>query len=180
MKITTLLEQKKASAQEALDLFDQLEPATLELMKGLWSGYEISTGHPIEGLLSVSGWYGKLFTDSENVHPLLIYNLHRKSLFAINPLLIPLGINFPKSKTLRYMMAMLKPLLKTKKSKARIRMVEYRGKLTGTMLYDNKAICDHFARIDKDTLLGIMDLKGSPHPYFFVLERDLKNWKLEL
>lgn len=61
-----------------------------------------------------------------------------------------------------------------------MRMIEYRGKLTGTMVYDAKAICDHFARIDNHTMLGVMDLKGSPNPYFFVLERDTQNWNLEL
>jgi hypothetical protein len=180
MDIQTLLHERKASVEKALAIFDQLEPASLDFMQGQWRGYEILTGHPIDGLLEPSGWYGKLFIDPENVHPLLIYSLNRKRLFAINPLFIPLGINFPKTKVLRFFMALLKPILKTKKSKARMRMIEYRGKLTGTMVYDAKAICDHFARIDNHTMLGVMDLKGSPNPYFFVLERDTQNWNLEL
>jgi hypothetical protein len=149
-------------------------------MIGRWKGFEILTGHPIDGLLGPSGWYGKLFIDPENVHPLLIYTLNHKGLFAINPLLIPLGINFPKTKILRVIMAILKPILKTKKTKARMRMIDYRGKVTGTMVYDAKAICDHFAKIDANTMLGVMDLKGSPNPYFFVLERDTQDYKLEL
>ncbi|HKK74664.1 MAG TPA: DUF4334 domain-containing protein [Saprospiraceae bacterium] len=180
MEITQLLEQRKASVEEALTIFDRLEPVSLAFMRGQWSGFEILTGHPIDGLLEPSGWYGKLFADPENVHPLLIYSLDRKSLFAINPFFIPLGINFPKTQILRYFMAILKPILKTKKSKARMRMVEYRGKLTGTMIYDGKAICDHFAKIDEDRMLGVMDLKGAAAPYFFVLEREERKWQLEL
>ena len=134
----------------------------------------------MDGLLEPSGWYGKLFEDPENVHPLLIYTLNKKRLFAINPRFIPLGLNFPKNHMLRMFMAFLKPLLKTKRSKARIRMIEYRGKVTGTMVYDEKGIFDHFAKIDENTMLGAMDLKGMSDPYFFVLERDPQNWKLEL
>lgn len=180
MTTTQLITARKATAEEAIAIFDSLEPVSLEFMLGRWKGFEILTGHPIDGLLEPSGWYGKLFEDPENVHPLLIYTFQKKRLYAINPLFIPLGINFPKTKVLRYFMALLKPILKTKRSKARIRMVEYRGKVTGTMVYDAKAIFDHFAKIDERTMLGVMDLKGAANPYFFVLERDPQNWTLEL
>lgn len=36
----------------------------------------------------------------------------------------------------------------------------FRGQPTGTMAYDNKPIFDHFARIDDNRILGIIDLKG--------------------
>ena len=179
MDIQTLLKERKAIVQDAISLFDSLEPVTLESMLGQWKGFEVKTDHPMDGLLEPSGWYGKLFEDKENVHPLLIYTANKKRLYAINPRFIPLGINFPKNKLLRVLMILCKPLLKTKRSKARIRMIEYRGKMTGTMVYDEKGIFDHFAKIDENTMLGAMDLKGVSDPYFFVLERDLQNWKLE-
>jgi len=149
-------------------------------MLGQWKGFEIITGHPIDGLLEPSGWYGKLFENPENAHPLLIHTLNKKRLFAINPRYIPLGIKIPKNNMLKFFIAILKPILKTKKSKARIRMIEYRGKVTGSMVYDEKGIFDHFAKINENTMLGAMDLKGAANPYFFVLERDTQNWKLEL
>ncbi len=180
MTTKDLLEKREATTEEGLAIFDQLEPATLDFMLGRWKGYELKTGHYMEGLLECSGWYGKLFENEESVHPLLISSLNKKRLYAINPLLIPLGINFPKIKALRVVLALLKPILKTKKGKARMRMIDYRGKVTGTMAYDQKAIFDHFAKIDENTMLGVMDLKGSEKPYFFVLERDADHYKLEL
>jgi len=69
-------------------------------------------------------------------------------------------------------MKLAKPFLQTKKSAARLRMIEYRGRVTATMCYDEKAILDHFARIDDNRVMGVMDLKGIPDPYIFVLERD--------
>lgn len=180
MTAEQLLKDRKATTEEATLLYDSLGPVDFQFMKGRWKGFEIITGHKIEGLLEHSGWYGKLFEDEENVHPLLISTLNKKGLFAINPLLVPLGINFPKHPILKTMMAILKPIIKTKKSKARMRMIEYRGKLSGTMVYDEKKINDHFAKIDDNTMLGLMDWKGSDRPYFFVLERDNTPYKLEL
>ena len=55
---------------------------------------------------------------------------------------------------------------------ARLRMVEYRNRVTATMCYDKKAILDHFAIIDENRVMGVMDLKGVPEPYVFILERD--------
>lgn len=167
-----LLKERKASVEQALEVFDQLEPVTLDFMIGQWRGFEIETGHPIEGLLVHSGWYGKQFENPELVHPLLIYSLSKKSVFPINPSLVPLGIPLPKNNLLKIIITLFKPILKTRKAKARIRMIEYRGKITGTMVYDAKGIFDHFAMIDENSMLGVMDLKGSKQPYFFVLERD--------
>ena len=180
MEIEILLKERKATANDAISIFDKLEPVTVEFMLGQWKGFEIITGHPIDGLLEPSGWYGKLFENPENAHPLLIYTLNKKRLFAINPRYIPLGIKIPKNNMLKVFMTILKPILKTKKSKARIRMIEYRGKVTGTMVYDQKSIFDHFAKINENTMLGAMDLKGVANPYFFVLERDTQSCKLKL
>jgi hypothetical protein len=69
-------------------------------------------------------------------------------------------------------MLMLSPFLRTRKARARVRMVGYRGKSTGAMVYDHKAIIDAFAKINDDTMLGLMDMKGEARPYIFVLERD--------
>ena len=175
MEIEILLKERKATVNDTISIFDRLEPVTVEFMLGQWKGFEIITGHPIDGLLEPSGWYGKLFENPENAHPLLIYTLNKKRVFAINPRYIPLGIKIPKNNMLKVFIAILKPILKTKKSKARIRMIEYRGKVTGTMVYDQKSIFDHFAKINENTMLGAMDLKGAANPYFFVLERDTQN-----
>jgi hypothetical protein len=42
---------------------------------------------------------------------------------------------------------------------------------TATLVYDALSILDVFRRVDGDTVLGWMDLKGMEQPFFFVLRR---------
>jgi len=169
---TQLLTDRSASPSDALRVFDALEPASLDFLLGRWRGFEIATGHPLDGLLQPSGWYGKLFNTKDDVHPLLFYTRDRSALYAVNPKSLPLTLTIPKSAPIGSLMALSRPFLQTKAPKARIRLVEFRGKLTATMIYDEKPILDHFAKVDDRTLLGVMDLKGVPEPYVFALERD--------
>ncbi len=170
--IEAILKTRKASTAEALQVYDALPPATTDFMIGRWKGYEIATGHQMDGLLVPSGWYGKIFIDTEEVHPLVFFGKNKKELYAVNPKHIPLNMKFPKTGFLGILMKLARPFLQTRKSKARLRMVEHRGKVTATMIYDDKAIYDHFAQIDENTVLGCMDLKGVDQPYFWVMERD--------
>lgn len=167
-----LLKNGQTTPQAALELFDSLETVPMSFMWGRWKGMEIPSGHSMDGLLDCSGWYGKQFIDAENVHPLLIWTANKKGLYAINPRNIPLGIPFPKNKLLTISMRLLKPFLQTRQTTARLRMVEYRGKMSAAMVYDTKAIIDCFRKINDNTIMGVMDLKGSEQPYFFALERD--------
>ena len=175
LTITELLATKKGSTADVMSLFDSLPPVNIEFMIGRWKGSELSTDHRMDGLLEYSGWYGKMFINADEVHPLLFYTHKQKALYAVNPKLIPLQMNFPKSKALGTVMKIAKPFLKSKKSKARLRMMEYRGKITATMAYDQKPIFDHFAKIDDNTMLGCMELKGDSQPYFWIMERDDHN-----
>jgi hypothetical protein len=178
LTIQQLLKLRSASTEDAMKLFDSLEPVDFDFMKGRWKGYEIATGHPMDGLLDITKWYGKLFISPEEVHPLLFYTRNKNGLYSVNPLLIPLSIQFPKIKALGMVMKLLSPILQTRKPRARMRMVVYRGKLTGAMVYDHKAIIDSFVKIDDNTMLGSMDQKGQSQPYVFVLERDSTEYKM--
>jgi hypothetical protein len=40
------------------------------------------------------------------------------------------------------------------------------------MIYDHAPIVDCFRRLDENSLLGVMDLKGMQQPFFFVLRRE--------
>ena len=170
--IEQILRDRQATPEEVIAAFDSLPPTSTAFMLGRWKGYEITTGHAMEGLLEPSGWYGKLFIDAERVHPLLFYAKSKSELYAVDPKRIPLTLNFPRIKALGVIMRLLRPFWQTKHGRARIRMVANRGKVTGTMVYDHKAIMDHFVKVDENTMLGIMDLKGNPAPYAFVLVRD--------
>lgn len=178
--IDDYISRREATPEAILECFDSLAPVDLEFMIGRWRGAEIRTGHLLDGLLEPSGWYGKLFESLDAVHPLLFYGPGKASLYAVDPRNVPLTLPWPRSPVLGTLMGLLRPLLQTRSPKARIRMISFRGRVTGTMAYDNKPIFDHFAKIDERRMLGIMDLKGVPGPYAFWLERDDTPIKIRL
>ena len=51
---------------------------------------------------------------------------------------------------------------------ARIREVRYRNKVSTAMIYNYLPIIDHFRRVDDNTLMGAMDLKGKIAIYFYL------------
>lgn len=175
-----IIAMRRAGPEQVLEYFDSLEPTDLDFMTGRWRGFEIRTGHRLDGLLEPSGWYGKLFESAEAVHPLLFYGPAKQSLYAVDPMLVPLSAPLPRSSALGYAMTLLRPVLQTRLPKARLRMIEFRGRSTATMAYDSKPIFDHFAKISDGMVLGIMDLKGMPGPYAFCLERDDIPMKIRL
>jgi hypothetical protein len=63
-------------------------------------------------------------------------------------------------------------LSKTDASQARLRLMEYRGKVSATMIYDALPINDIFRKVDESTVFGLMDYKHSEQPFFFLLRRD--------
>ncbi|MEO1652670.1 MAG: DUF4334 domain-containing protein [Bacteroidota bacterium] len=170
--IHEILANGKATTQEALEAFDSLETVSVEFMHGRWKGSDIITGHLLDGVFEVSGFYGKMFLNNEDVHPLVFFGADKKELYSVNPALMPLRMELPKTKIMETIMSMGRFLLETKKSKARLRNLEYRGRVSATMIYDDIPIKDTFVKIDNNKVLGVMDLKGNPEPFFFVLERD--------
>ena len=84
-----------------------------------------------------------------------------------------LSLSGLKNKAMKPILTLMNLMLKTEKSQARIRMMEYRQKVSATMIYDNLPINDIFRKIDDNTVLGLMDFKGVPQPFFFVLKRDM-------
>lgn len=162
------------STNDALAFFDRLEPVENQFMFGRWKGAGFPTGHSLDGVLEATGWYGKEFKDEENVHPLMFYKANMKDLFVVNPALVTLSIPVPKNKIAHWLMLLIKPFVQTKGYKARLRQMRFRGKESATMVYDRKPINDIFRKIDDNTVLGLMDLKGDKNPFFFLLRRELK------
>jgi len=157
---------------EALTLFDGLDVVPVEFLIGTWRGAEFPTGHPMDGMLTATGWYGKQFVDVETVHPLLFHTADRRAAFPVNPALAPVGLTLPTGRSYHRLITAARPLVGTSKPTARLRMTEYRGRVSATMIYDAKPINDVFRKIADDTVLGVMDLRGTRRPYFFVLRRD--------
>lgn len=173
---------KTLTTEDALRLFDELDTVDCDFMLGQWKGREVKTGHPMDGILELVGWHGKYFIDADTVHPLLMYR-NDSQLFSVNPVTMPLGLmkyKLPKLKLYQPLLKLLRLLIQTRKGKARLRLLEHRGKVSAGMCYDQLPINDCFRRIDDNSVLGVMDQKGGPMPYFFILERDDTHYKLPL
>jgi len=177
MDFSSALEAGSISSTEALSLFDSLEAIDTDFMLGAWRGAGFPTDHPADGLLESYNWYGKNFDSSEQVHPLIHTTASGKKV-SLNPIfMLPLvGAlgrgSLPRAPIISKLLGYIMPLFSTKKGRARLRMIEYRGKSSATMAYDHLAINDVFRKVDDNTLLGIMDLKGMAAPFFFVLRRE--------
>ncbi|MDN7242069.1 DUF4334 domain-containing protein [Planococcus sp. N028] len=144
----------RADLHTACQIFDACETVDLESLIGTWRGEEFHTGHPLDGVLKKLNWYGKAFHDAENVDPLLFEGKHG-DVFAVDP--VPV---MDKRK-----------LIKAAGGKARMRMMEFRGRTTATMIYDNLPIHDHFRKVQDGLLFCMMDWKGDKQPYFFLLNK---------
>lgn len=125
----------------ALDDFDALGPVAEEDLLGDWDGELVPTGHAGEGLLDGLRWAGKRFVSRDEVYPLIC--LSEAGEREVNAVM----------------------------GEATIRMVEYRGVVTATMVYDKHPIFDSFRRVDADTVMGAMDRKGEAEPLLFRLRR---------
>ena len=138
----------------ALAFFDSLDALPADSLRGRWRGRGLNTGHPMDGLLESTGWYGKQFDDLDSVHPLL---------FEVGGEIYPIE---PQAKM---------PVDVTKRAtrhRARLRNIEHRGVVTAAMIYDGQPIIDLFRQLSPNTLLGLMDARGMNEPYFFILTRD--------
>lgn len=173
---STIVLPEQATTTEALALFDQLAPVDdLEFMVGRWQGAEISTGHPMDGLLSITNWYGKEFVSAECVHPLLFAD-GKGGTFKVSPnaqlMRTTLSLPLPKTDVLTPIFSLFSSVLKTDKSQARLRLMEHRGQVSATMIYDHLPINDIFRKVDENTVLGLMDYKVIEQPFFFTLTRE--------
>jgi hypothetical protein len=129
------------SLDAALAYFDERLAVTEDEMLGDWEGGLVPTGHPGEGMLDEMRWAGKTFRSRDDVDPIVVLDPAGER--AVSDVL----------------------------GAASLRMVEYRGVVTATMVYDRRPIFDHFRRVDADTVIGVMDQKGSPPLVFFLRRR---------
>ena len=163
------------SGEAAQDGFARLPAVTVEDMIGGWRGTELRTGHPLDGLLGLYGWRGKRFITADRVDPLLFDRGHRT--FALNPAALPVGLalalpHIVRTDAVAALFRLALPLIATRSPRARLRMVDHGGVTSAAMIYDDKPIIDHFRRVDGSRLLGLMDLRSTRAPYFFLLTRE--------
>ncbi|OBJ29013.1 MULTISPECIES: DUF4334 domain-containing protein [Mycolicibacter] len=178
MAVQDLFSNVPTTTAEACEIFDAAEAVDPDFMVGTWHGSELPTGHPLDGLLAATGWWGKQFVDAETVHPLLFPTRDGDALWAFNPVLafsvLGLATKLPALKNRSFLgqINALQPLLRTRSPRARLRITRYRGVDSATMVYDQAPVNDVFRRLSEDAVIGAMDLRGSSRPYFFVLCRD--------
>jgi hypothetical protein len=173
----TALVHGPVTTTDALTIFDELEPVPLEFMVGSWQGAGFPTRHPLDGLLETYHWHGKRFESPEDVHP-LVFQRASGQLTSVDPVwvspifsLLRTG-HMPQSRFLSHLFQRTLPLFATHRPCARLRMTEFRGHVSATMVYDNLPINDVFRRVNDETLLGLMDLRGMARPFFFMLRRE--------
>jgi hypothetical protein len=180
--LTDVVTQAPTTTADALALYDSLPAVEPDAVLGTWHGAELPTGHPLDGMLAASGWWGKQFRDAETVHPLLFPTGDGSALWALNPAPAFAGLGLAtrvpmlKNADLSGLISRLRPVLGARSAKARLRTTRYRGVDTATMVYDQLPINDVFRLLDgtagAEVLLGAMDLRGFSRPYFFLLQRD--------
>lgn len=144
-----LKEKKFTSSDELLNFFDSLPSISLEEIWGKWKGDVFDGPWNVESLQQIN-WFGKWFKSNLNAIPAICFNEHNE-LFS-NQLM---------------------------KGEATMWDVTFRAKTSATMIYDHLPLFDHFRKIDKNTVMGIMSGKpfeGAPN---FILEGGYNFFYLE-
>lgn len=140
-RLRALIAAERTPVADVLAYFDTLAPVPEDAMLGAWDGAIVPTGHRGESQLSGLAWAGKTFRSRTDVDPIVVRDEAGERQASD-----VLGA-------------------------AQLRMVEYRGVVTATMVYDRHPILDHFRRVTADTVLGAMDRKGEDAPLLFALTR---------
>jgi hypothetical protein len=141
--------------EKLLDLFTELEPISIDAMIGLWrvTAFGRTPRDPIaeqppagplpqrEGL-GMRKLYGKRFVDRDHAEPIVCFDPDDGSLVVS----VDFGV-------------------------ARLREVAFRGAASAGMVYDQQPWIDYFRKLDDDTLVALIDMKGQPTETFFFLSR---------
>ncbi|KAJ5354832.1 hypothetical protein N7541_005876 [Penicillium brevicompactum] len=127
-------------ANDVQAAFDNLQPVKPALFIGDWKGANVNTNHPTEAKLTGMKWAGKKFRSTEDVDPIMVYDEDQKRIW--NP----------------------------DWGHARLRQIEWNGKVSTAMVYDDVPIIDYFRYVRDDLLAGAMDAKTAPGgTYFFYI-----------
>ena len=140
-----LVQSQEISAPGDLDvIWAALLPVGIDDVIGDWHGGELPSGHTLDGQLAKVGWHGKWLRGRYDVAPMVCRD-------ADGELYSNLDVG---------------------KGAASLWMVEFRGELTASMVYDGQPVIDHFKRVDDATLMGVMNgstsLVRDHHFYFFL------------
>ncbi|WP_395244866.1 alcohol dehydrogenase catalytic domain-containing protein [Agromyces sp. MMS24-K17] len=144
--LLTLLRTRTLDDDALAALWRSLPPVEPSDLRGLWTGWAVTTGHRAERLLDRLGWVGKRFRSDDDVDP-IVCRTADGALVA--------DTSFARGG-------------------ASLWTVERDGVRTAAMVYDGLPIVDCFTRISPDAVLGVMhgrDARDDGRLFHFVLER---------
>jgi hypothetical protein len=133
-------------------VFDNLNPVTIDMLIGTWK-VDPSYGETPGGkMLIESGWWGARFVDAETVDPLLYPEPDGNGVFAadLRSVLAVLSTGERDIPAMRREVETSAPI-------GRLRMVEYRGVPTATLVYDQVPVLDYLRAIDSDTIVAAVE-----------------------
>ncbi len=129
----------KIPAQELDELFSGLEPVEINEMIGKWQGGFFPTGNGMEIWLK----------DFVILKWFGKYFLSPNNVKALVYSVFGFKINLPLGTAV-------------------LRRMEFRDKLSTSMIYNYLPIIDNFRKVDSNTLMGIMEVKGKAAIYFYL------------
>ena len=106
----------------------------------------------------------------------LLFRSGERRLVAVDARWLPLRLalrfaGFGRTRAARNLFSYLMPRLRASGPIASVRTLPFEGIASAAMVYDKQPIIDHFRRIDDNTLMGAMVIRGDGRLYFFELER---------
>lgn len=149
-KLSALRHQSgEIDSAELDEVWRKLPTVRVEQIIGRWRGVRLDTDHRLARWREKMEWYGKEFISRTDAKPVLCYDDN--------------GDIYSDQEYGR--------------GEATLWMVEFRGEVTATMVFDGVPIFDHFKMVDENTLLGVMNGKDTDlfldrgHYFYFILER---------
>jgi Zn-dependent alcohol dehydrogenase len=137
-----VIDSDRATTLDELDeLYESADAVEIDDVLGEWAGGIFGLGHPIEAQLQTMRWAGKSFASPDKVAPIVCFDAA--------------GERFVNHSF----------------GGATLKMTDYRGSATATMVYDNLPMADHFRRVSDAILIGAMEAKGQKRPGYFYLTR---------
>ena len=129
------------------EVWAALEPVQVDEIIGEWRGVALDTGHPAVTAMREIRWHGTRFNSPADAHPIIRHD--------------PDGNLYSDTDYAD--------------GAASLWMVEFRGEVTATMVYDGVPVSAHFKKVDDHTLLGVMTgkqvaLTDDGH-FYFLLDR---------
>jgi hypothetical protein len=128
------------SYQELDEYFASLEPMNLDEMIGEWQG----------GNLFTKSWLGRLFFKD-----FIAMKWFGKRILS-------------PDKVKAQVWSFLGKKLSIPIGSAILRRLEFRDKISTSLIYNYLPIIDHFRKIDDRTVMGIMEIKGKVYIYFYL------------